>query len=94
MNKKKTALLAGLLGLGSLGAGVRYYLKAQEEKKKARALAQVREYFAEKGQIATVFIYEEQSDKDFLKGGVVMEEGAVYLFENHLGLISYEEEQL
>lgn len=93
MNKKKTAVLAGVLGTGILAASARYYMKVQEEKKKAQALVQVRQFFAELGSIATVFIYEAESSADLLKGGVVMETGQVYTFENHAGEIAYEEEE-
>lgn len=92
MNKKKTALLAGLMGAGVLAASARFYMKTQEERKKAQALQQVREFFADLGSIATVFIHEAESTKNFLKGGVVMEDGRVFLFENNRGVIAYEEE--
>ncbi|MGT2712769.1 DUF4651 domain-containing protein [Streptococcus oriscaviae] len=92
MNKKKTALLAGLMGAGVLAASARFYMKTQEERKKAQALQQVREFFADLGSIATVFIQEAESTKNFLKGGVVMEDGRVFLFENNRGVIAYEEE--
>lgn len=93
MNKKKTAVLAGVLGTGILAASARYYVKVQEEKKKAQALQQVRDFFADFGPIATIFVYENESDKDFLKGGVVMDSGRVYRFENRAGQIEYEEEK-
>lgn len=93
MSKKKTAILAGLLGTGILAASARFYMKVQEERQKAQALEQVRTFFAPLGPIATVFVYEQEATKDFLKGGVVLEEGSVYLFENDRGQISYEEEK-
>lgn len=93
MNNKKTALLAGLLGAGVLAASAKFYMDVQEERKKAVALQQVRDFFADFGDIATVFVYESQSSKDFLVGGVIMEAGSIYLFENQSGQIDYEEEK-
>lgn len=92
MNKKKTALLAGLMGAGVLAASAQFYRKVQEERKKAQALLQVRMFFERFGEIATVYIDETASTKNVLKGGVVMEEGAVFLFENTKGNIHYKEE--
>lgn len=93
MSKKKTAIVLGLLGTGILAASARFYMKVQEDRQKAQALEQVRAFFAPFGTIVTVFVYEQEATKDFLKGGVVMEEGSVYLFENDRGQISYEEEK-
>lgn len=92
MNKKKTALLAGLLGAGVLAASAKFYMDVQEDRHKAAALRQVRDFFADFGPIATVFVDESQSSKDILVGGVVMEDGPVYLFENQAGEITYGEE--
>lgn len=92
MKKKKTALLAGLMGAGVLAASVRFYKKAKEERQKAQALQDVREFFGDLGSIATVYVDETASDQDYLTGGVVMEDGRVYLFENAQGQIRYEEE--
>lgn len=92
MNKKQTALLAGLLGAGVLAASAKFYMDVQEDHQKAAALKQVRAFFADFGPIATVFVDESQSSKGHLVGGVVMEAGPVYLFENRAGQISYEEE--
>lgn len=92
MKNKKSALLAGLLGAGVLAASAKFYKDVQEERAKAIALKQVRDFFADFGAIATVFIYENHSDKYVLTGGVVMEGGSVYLFENRHGQIQYEEE--
>lgn len=92
MNKKQTALLAGLLGAGVLAASAKFYMDVQEDRQKAAALKQVRAFFADFGPIATVFVDESQSSKGHLVGGVVMEAGPVYLFENRAGQISYEEE--
>lgn len=93
MNKKKAIVLAGVFGSGILAASARHYMKVQEEKKKAQALEQVRQFFADYGNIATVFIYESESNAEVLKGGVVMETGQVYIFENRAGEIIYEEER-
>lgn len=93
MKNKKSALLAGLLGAGVLAASAKFYMDVQEERAKAAALQQVRDFFADFGVIATVFVDESQSDKDVLIGGVVMGEGPVYLFENRHGQIQYEEEK-
>ena len=92
MNKKQTALLAGLLGAGVLAASAKFYMDVQEDRQKAAALKQVRAFFADFGPIATVFVDESQSSKGHLFGGDVMESGPVYLFENRAGQISYEEE--
>ena len=43
MKKKKTALLAGLLGAGVLTASAQFYRKVQEDRKKAQALQEVRD---------------------------------------------------
>ena len=93
MNKKQTALLAGLLGAGVLAASAKFYMDIQEERQKAAALKQVRDFFTDFGPIVTVFVNEVQSSKACLVGGVVMENGLVYLFENQAGQISYEEEE-
>ncbi len=93
MKNKKSAWLAGLLGAGVLAASAKYYIDVQEERQKTVALRQVRDFFADFGEIATVFVDESQSDKQVLVGGVVMEEGAVYLFKNRHGRILYEEEK-
>ena len=92
MSKKKTALLAGLVGAGVLAASARFYRKTQEERKKAQALQSVRDFFADQGSIATVYVNETESSKDYLTGGVVMEDGRVFLFENTRGEIAYQEE--
>ncbi len=92
MNKKKAALLAGVVGAGILAASTRFSMTMYEERKKAKALQQVRTFFAEYGEIATVFINEVESNKRRLVGGVVMEDETVYLFENEAGVIWYEEE--
>lgn len=91
MNKRKTALLAGLFGAGVLAASAKFYRDTLIERKKMIALSQVRQFFAAFGEIATVFVDETQSDQTCLIGGVVMEEGAVYLFTNQGGDIMYEE---
>lgn len=93
MNKKKAAIVAGIVGAGVLAASARFYMKAQEEIKKAQALAHVRQFFADFGTIATVFIYENKSDSQRLVGGVVMEDGPVYLFDYQNGEMTYEEEE-
>lgn len=93
MNKKKAAIVAGIVGAGVLAASARFYMKAQEEIKKAQALAHVRRFFADFGTIATVFIYETESNRHHLKGGVVMEDGPVYLFDYQNGEMTYEEEK-
>ena len=93
MNKKKTALLAGLMGAGVLAASARFYKKVQEERQKAHSLQQVRTFFKQFGEIATVYIDETASNKTILKGGVIMEEGQVFLFEHTQGEIRYEEEK-
>lgn len=92
MNKKKTALLAGLVGAGVLAASAQFYRKTQEERKKAQALQSVRDFFADKGTIATVYVNETESNKNYLTGGVVMEDGRVFLFDNTRGDITYQEE--
>ncbi|MCH1665104.1 DUF4651 domain-containing protein [Streptococcus suis] len=51
MKKKKTALLAGLLGAGVLTASAQFYRKIQEDRKKAQALQEVRDFFADLGEI-------------------------------------------
>lgn len=94
MSKKKTVLLAGLLGAGVLTASVQYYRKLQEERQKSQALQQVREFFIEFGNIATVYVDETQSHSCVLTGGVVLEDGRVFLFENSKGMISYQEEEV
>lgn len=93
MKKKKTALLAGLLGVGVLTASAQFYRKIQEERKKAQALQEVREFFADLGEIATVYVDETASTQDVLIGGVVMEADQIFLFENVRGSIRYEEEK-
>ncbi|TCD45519.1 DUF4651 domain-containing protein [Streptococcus sp. X16XC17] len=93
MNKKKAAIVAGIVGTGILAASARFYMKAQEEVKKAQALAHVRRFFADFGTIATVFVYENDSNARQLTGGVVMEGGPVYLFDYQNGQIVYEEEE-
>ena len=47
MNKKQTALLAGLLGAGVLAASAKFYMDVQEDRQKAAALKQVRAFFAD-----------------------------------------------
>lgn len=92
MSKKKRVVLAGLVGAGILAASARFYKKIQEEQQKAQALQEVRAAFAKMGEIATVYIDETASSGHFLTGGIVMEDGRVYLFENERGDITYEEE--
>lgn len=92
MNKKKTAVLAGLLGAGVLTASAQFYRKVQAERKKAQLLQEVRAYFAELGTIATVYVDETKSRADYLVGGVLLEDGRTFLFENTRGLITFEEE--
>lgn len=92
MKKKRTALLAGLVGAGVLTASAQFYRKVQEDRKKAQALQQVRAYFADLGSIATVYVDETQSQSDYLVGGVIMEDGRIFLFENTKGDITFEEE--
>ncbi|MBF0786725.1 MULTISPECIES: DUF4651 domain-containing protein [unclassified Streptococcus] len=92
MKKKKGALLAGVVGASILAASAWSLMTVYEERKKAKALQQVRAFFEEYGEIATVFINEMVSSKDCLVGGVVMENGQSYLFENEAGVIWYEEE--
>lgn len=93
MKKKKTALLAGLLGAGVLTASAQFYRKIQEDRKKAQALQEVRDFFADLGEITTVYVDETASTRDQLIGGVVMEAGQVFLFENTQGSIQYREEE-
>lgn len=93
MKKKKTALLAGLLGAGVLTASAQFYRKIQEDRKKAQALQEVRDFFADLGEIATVYVDETASTQATLIGGVVMEAGQVFLFENTQGSIQYREEE-
>lgn len=93
MKKKKTALLAGLLGAGVLAASAQFYRKIQEDRKKAQALQEVRDFFADLGEIATVYVDETASTQTTLIGGVVMEAGQVFLFENTKGSIQYREEE-
>ncbi len=91
MKKKKTALLAGLLGAGVLTASAQFYRKIQEDRKKAQALQEVRDFFADLGEIATVYVDETASTQTTLIGGVVMEAEQVFLFENTKGSIQYRE---
>ncbi|HFI0618745.1 TPA: DUF4651 domain-containing protein [Streptococcus suis] len=93
MKKKRTALLAGLLGAGVLTASAQFYRKVQEDRKKAQALQEVRDFFANVGEIATVYVDETASTQDSLVGGVVMEAGQVFLFENVQGSIQYREDE-
>ncbi|MGT2911425.1 DUF4651 domain-containing protein [Streptococcus cameli] len=93
MNKKKTALLAGLLGAGVLAASAKFYHDSLVATQKSRALKEVRQFFAAYGEIATVFVDESQSTATRLIGGVVMEAGPVYLFKYENGEIQYEEEK-
>ncbi len=76
-----------------LTASAQFYRKIQEERKKAQALQEVREFFADLGEIATVYVDETASTQDVLIGGVVMEAGQIFLFENVRGSIRYEEEK-
>lgn len=64
MKKKRTALLAGLLGAGVLTASAQFYRKVQEDRKKAQALQEVRDFFANVGEIATVYVDETASTQD------------------------------
>lgn len=93
MNKKKTALLAGLLGAGVLTASAQFYRSIQEERKKAQALQQVRDFFASFGPLATVYVDETESSSDRLVGGLILEDGRVFLYENTKGDIVYQEEK-
>ncbi|HFI0436305.1 TPA: DUF4651 domain-containing protein, partial [Streptococcus suis] len=61
--------------------------------KKAQALQEVRDFFADLGEIATVYVDETASTQTTLIGGVVMEAGQVFLFENTQGSIQYREEE-
>ncbi|MEQ5954702.1 DUF4651 domain-containing protein [Streptococcus suis] len=53
----------------------------------------MRDFFADLGEIATVYVDETASTQTTLIGGVVMEAGQVFLFENTKGSIQYREEE-
>nr|WP_238597519.1 DUF4651 domain-containing protein [Streptococcus suis] len=53
----------------------------------------MRDFFADLGEIATVYVDETASTQTTLIGGVVMEVGQVFLFENAQGSIQYREEE-
>lgn len=76
-----------------LTASAQFYRKVQEDRKKAQALQEVRDFFANVGEIATVYVDETASTQDSLVGGVVMEAGQVFLFEKAQGSIQYREEE-
>lgn len=92
MNKKKTAFVASLLGAGVLALSAHFYRQVQEDKQQAQALEEVRAFFRELGEIGVVYVDQSASSPPLLKGGVVMEDGRVFLFENNRGMIVYEEE--
>lgn len=94
MSKKKFPwLLATVLGATATAVAVHEWQQEREERKKEQALAQVRAFFTEMGPIATIYIFEQASTADWLQGGVVMEDGVVYTFENNQGSIRYDEEK-
>ena len=76
-----------------LTASAQFYRKIQEDRKKAQALQEVRDFFTDLGEIATVYVDETASTQTTLIGGVVMEAGQVFLFENTKGSIQYREEE-
>lgn len=76
-----------------LTASAQFYRKIQEDRKKAQALQEVRDFFVDLGEIATVYVDETASTQTTLIGGVVMEAGQGFLFENTKGSIQYREEE-
>ncbi|MGT2666391.1 DUF4651 domain-containing protein [Streptococcus rifensis] len=90
--QRKLAIVGAGLGLAVLALGTKIYLDEQREAHLAQVVREVRDFFANLGPIATVYIDQTQSDEVQTKGGVIMEDGKIYLFDYLAGEIFYEEE--
>ncbi|WP_303971851.1 DUF4651 domain-containing protein [Streptococcus merionis] len=90
---KLTIMIAGLT-MAALALGAKMYLDEQREEHLAQVVREVRSLFASMGEIATVYIDQTASDRVQTKGGVVMADGVVYLFDYLAGEIFYQEESL
>lgn len=91
MNKKKIRLLAAAVGTVLLVAGFQVYRGMIEDRRKAYALQEVRDFFASFGEIETLYVDEMTSSSTVLHGGVVLADGRLFLFENKGGMIEYQE---
>ena len=89
----KLASSACLIGIGGavlLGTVVK---KQFEERKRERIKAELRQFFNQLGEIAVLYVKEFESDKDTIRGGLVMNDETIYLFTYENGQISYEEDK-
>lgn len=67
--------------------------KQFEERKRERIKAELRQFFNRLGEIAVLYVNEFESDKDTIRGGLVMNDETIYLFTYENGQISYEEDK-
>ncbi len=91
MKNKKLLLaasLAGLAGLTALGYGLQAKLA---DRRQARALAEIREYFSQMGDIQVLYIKDYESQGSSFSGGLVFEDGRVLDFAYDAGDIFYSE---
>ena len=82
------ASLAGLAGLTALGYGLQAKLA---DRRQARALAEIREYFSQMGDIQVLYIKDYESQGSSFSGGLVFEDGRVLDFAYDAGDIFYSE---
>lgn len=93
--KKKTIFAAVGVGLAAfMGlAGVKLYQKKKEALEETQAVELIRDYFSQKGEIATVYILAYETTPDHFYGGVVMADDRRYVFELEDGRLHYHEEK-
>ncbi|MGT2739259.1 DUF4651 domain-containing protein [Streptococcus pantholopis] len=95
MKNKKGILISGA---GFLMLGSAFLIKAALEngrqiKKYELAQAELRQFFGRFGEIAVLYVNELTSDKETVRGGVVMTDGTIYHFRYKDGGIRFREEK-
>lgn len=93
MKNKHIVLATSLVTILALAYLGKRYRDEQKEMKIGQIIKEVRLFFASFGDIATVYINQQASNKIETKGGVIMTDGRIYQFDYLAGEIFYQEDK-
>lgn len=86
-------VVASFIAATALAASAKFAMQMWADKQDAKIMRQVRAFFSQKGEIATVFVNQAESTRDIVCGGVVMADDKVYTFTYMNGDLDYWEER-
>lgn len=93
MKNNRMKSLSGLVGISALAVLGLVIKDKYDEYQKEKMTADLRQFFAEMGEIAVVYFDQTASEKGSHSGGVVLSDGREYSFTYRKGDIVYQEEQ-